>query len=225
MEVRKGTRDQANDYCKKNDTRIAGPWKIGNWNSGGRGKRSDLLKIQDLIKSNVNEKEIADEHFESWIKYYKAFREYKRLNCAIRNWMPEVYVIIGPTGTGKSKWAMENTTDGYWKQRSQWWDGYEGQEDVVIDEFYGWLPFDVLLRICDRYPLLVETKGGQTTFLAKRIIMTSNKLPDLWYPNMYFESFKRRVTKWKVMPFIGMCYNYDNYDEAKKHYLTIELLN
>lgn len=86
----------------------------------------------------------------------------------------------------------------YWKQRSQWWDGYEGQPVVVLDDYYAWLPWDTLLRICDRYPLLVETKGGQANFVPKTVIITSNTMPHMWYkehaPN--WKALERRVTKW-----------------------------
>lgn len=97
---------------------------------------------------------------------------------------------------------MDNYPDAYWKQRSQWWDCYE-HKHVVMDDFYGWLPFDTLLRICDRYPLLVETKGGQTKFNAEVLVITSNQRPQEWYPNVSnFDAFVRRVDK--VMHFVDV---------------------
>ena len=92
-----------------------------------------------------------------------------------------------------------------------------GHEVVIIDEFYGWLPFDLLLRVCDRYPLLVETKGGQTQFVAKVIVITSNSLPSNWYKSAYFPSLVRRVTKWHVMPIWGFHSIYEQYGEFMKH--------
>ena len=35
------------------------------------------------------------------------------------------------------------------------------------DDFYGWIKFDEMLRLLDRYPLLVETKGGTTHFTSR----------------------------------------------------------
>lgn len=126
-----------------------------------------------------------------------------------------VYIVQGPTGTGKSRWAMESYPDAYWKQRSNWWDGYAGHEHVIIDEFYGWLPFDLLLRICDRYPLLVETKGGQVQFQARTVILTTNKKPTEWYSNVYVASLIRRIDHWIIMPSLGetRTYTKDNYNE------------
>ncbi len=71
----------------------------------------------------------------------------------------------------------------YWKPVGEWWDGYDGQEDVVMDDFYGWLKWSFLLNLLDRYPMLVPIKGGTKEFVAKRVFITSNKKPEMWYPN------------------------------------------
>lgn len=68
-----------------------------------------------------------------------------------------------------------------------------------MDDFYGWLPFDQILRLCDAYPLMVETKGSQTNFVAKTVCITSNTLPSTWYKNVpNFAAFIRRVDTWMI---------------------------
>lgn len=104
---------------------------------------------------------------------------------------------------------MDSYPNAYWKQRSQWWDNYNGEAVVVLDEFYGWLPYDTLLRLCDRYPLLVESKGGQIQFSATTLIITTNKRPDKWYNNVYYPAFVRRVDHWIIMPRMGEVHNYN----------------
>ena len=42
FEGRKGTRQQARDYCMKQDTRVAGPWEHGTFSAGGQGRRNDI---------------------------------------------------------------------------------------------------------------------------------------------------------------------------------------
>ena len=44
LEDRRGTRDQARDYCRKEETRIAGPWEFGTWISGS-GARTDIEQL------------------------------------------------------------------------------------------------------------------------------------------------------------------------------------
>lgn len=175
-----------------------------------------------MLDEGKTEKEIVDEDFGSWVRHYRAFREYRLMQSTPRNHAVEVIVLQGPTGTGKSKFAMDAYPDAYWKQRSQWWDGYCNQETIILDEFYGWIPFDLLLRLCDRYPLLLETKGGQVQCVAKRVVITTNSLPGNWYRNAYFPAFCRRVAKWMVLPQLGEVRIFDQYERAIDSFIINE---
>ncbi len=153
------------------------------------------------IDEGCTELQLADEHFGEWCRYYKAFERYKKLkkgNC--RNWATFTEVYWGAPGLGKSRRAHHEYPDAYWlaKPRSgssgAWWDSYDGEEVVIIDEFYGWISRDLMCRICDRYPLLVETKGGSVPLLAKKIIITSNKKPAEWWPRVGLGAMERRLS-------------------------------
>jgi len=182
--------------------------------------KEQLEVIRRKIQNGASDKDIANEHFDVWCKNHRAISRYRTIITPQRNHDVEVIVIQGPTGTGKSKWCKDKYPDAYWKQRSQWWCNYENHETVVVDEFYGWLPFDLVLRLCDRYPLLVESKGGQIQFTAKRIIFTSNRDPRMWWKNVYFKSFIRRVTEWKIMPNLGEVITSDNFNDIKRHIIN-----
>lgn len=94
-------------------------------------------------------------------------------------------VFWGATGTGKSRkaWA-EAGMDAYPKIPStKFWDGYQGNEKVVMDEFTGQISIEHLLRWLDRYPVCVETKGAGTVLKATKFWITSNVDPRNWYPN------------------------------------------
>ena len=244
-EQRKGTREEAMVYCMKTDTQASAPclyWKK-EWQTPNN---EDLMQCSEWLRSlgitltkrissdsetklrleQIREKlqegstsieEIADDEFDLWVRHYRAFEKYIVLKTEPRNFPVEVEVVQGPTGTGKSRWCMDNYPDAYWKQRSNWWDGYFKHKTVIIDEFYGWMPFDLLLRVCDRYPLLVETKGGQMQFIANKIIITTNHPPSSWYKSVYFPAFVRRVTKWHIMATLGEHTEYDTYEEALVH--------
>ena len=75
---------------------------------------------------------------------------------------------------------MELLGDDVWISAKdlKWWPAYDGQADVILDDFRGHhCSFTELLRILDRYPLQVPYKGGFTPFLARRIIITSAHHP------------------------------------------------
>jgi len=110
----------------------------------------------------------------------------------------EVNVYWGPTGVGKSRRAWnEAGFDAYPKTpTTKFWDGYQGQGKVVIDEFTGQIEITHLLRWLDRYPVLVETKGSGTPLKAKRIWITSNLPPEDWYstvPEVQLAALLRRL--------------------------------
>ena len=117
---------------------------------------------------------------------------YQLLHQERRSWKTEVFIIYGPTGTGKTSaaWAMAPQAYLLPPQQSSsgtgWWDGYNGEADIIIDEFYGWLRYSFMLQLLDRYPLRVEFKGGSYNFVGRRIILTSNQPPSAWYdPTKY----------------------------------------
>lgn len=198
LEPRKGSAIEASEYCSKDETRKAGtlPHELGERSTVTAGARQDLLAVKALLDKGSSELEIADAEFPTWARNFRAIERYKRLQLEVRSWKTDLFIICGATGTGKSRICQETYADAYWKPRGNWWDGYDAHETVIIDDFYGWLPWDLLLRLTDRYPLTVETKGGSVQFVAKTIVITSNKSPGQWYRDEIDKSpLKRRTTR------------------------------
>ena len=227
FERRRGSRRQALKYVTKEETRIVDttPTLIGitetelsrlvSGSTTGNSTARSLERIQKKINDGASDLDIAEEFFDVWCKYHVALQKYRVMKSAPRNHVTEVIVLYGPTGTGKSKWAFDNYPDAYWKQRSNWWDGYLAHDTIIIDEFYGWLPYDLLLRLCDRYPLLLEIKGGQVQCVAKRVIFTTNNPCSTWYPNVRnIDAFKRRITKIMHLLMQGVISSYNDYNKV-----------
>lgn len=186
VEPRRGTRDQARDYARKEDTREAGPWERGEW-IVGQGGRSDLAAIHADLQAGSHLRHISNEYFGTFVRYHRGLQQWRILNAERRTWKPEVIVIHGPTGTGKTQAAWHMAPDAYVLPPQQassgvgWWCGYDLHADVIIDEFYGWLRYNFMLQLLDRYPLRLESKGGSVECVARRFILTSNKAPEQWY--------------------------------------------
>lgn len=167
-----GSAEKNKLYCSKEEVLYE------NGNVPKPGKRSDLDKAREIVKSGGGMKQVVEEcnsyqsvrMAECWLKY----------NEPGRDWQPEVLWFWGKSGSGKTKKARELCRDPWISGRNlRWWDGYDAHEDVIVDDFRkDFCTFHELLRILDRYPYRVEVKGGSRQLLAKRIIITAPEKPE-----------------------------------------------
>ena len=205
----RGTIQQAVDYCSKEETRDSTK-SFGFTETGTRplcagtaGGRSDLAVVVEAIKSGVSLHDIVDTHTEQYIHYNKGIeKSISILRNKPRNFKTEVFWYYGSTGSGKSRAASDAAPSAYWKNPSnKWWDGYEGQSDVIIDDYRpDFCTFSALLRLFDRYPMQVEAKGSSVQFIAKRLFVTCPKSPDDVWANRSEEDIAqltRRITEVK----------------------------
>lgn len=188
FEVRQGSRDQAINYCKKDESRISGPWEIGD--NYGQGKRTELDEIAREIREGKTMEYIAKTYPKSFVRYARGIERLDQLTGPKRkiDWNIEVTVYWGTSGSGKTTKAKENFPNAYvWMpQRGQtvWWDGYAGEDTIIIDEFASNFQYHYALRILNEPGVRVETKGGTTCLYAKRIVITSMDSPLNWWPSV-----------------------------------------
>lgn len=83
----------------------------------------------------------------------------------------------------------------------RWFDGYVGQPLAIFDEFdgrFGGWRLAPLLRVIDRYSLLVPVKGGYTWWEPEEIRITTNFHPSEWFDyserREQYKALRRRVT-------------------------------
>lgn len=137
----------------------------------------------------------------------RALERYKQLSLRPQNRDVKVIILIGEPGTGKSRWAYDNYPDLYTKPDGQWYDGYTGQKTILLDDYYGEIPYSQFLKVLDRYPLQLPVKGGFIYAQYDTVIITSNRQPETWYVQGYNDALKRRVTR------LEREYNYAPQDE------------
>lgn len=84
----------------------------------------------------------------------------------------------GPTGSGKSRRLWDLYPDHYGKALNKWWDGYEDQDVVAIEEMdpdHGKYLGHFIKVWADRYPFSPEIKGAHMKRIRpKKIIVLSN---------------------------------------------------
>lgn len=149
-------------------------------------------------------------------------RDYKTLKAIAKDHMvvPSVVSVLenewiwGPTGTGKTRSVWERFPDSYIKKAdTHWWDGYQGEETVIIDDFDKYfVKQGYHLKIwADHRPFLAETKGGAMMIRPKRIIVTSNyRISEIWSDDTTLQPLLRRFKEIE-MP-ISISVTVDGYD-------------
>lgn len=85
--------------------------------------------------------------------------------------------IWGPPDAGKTSYILDRYPDAYEKEISKYWNGYQGEDIVFIDDIdkeHGFMkPF--LKRWVQQKPFKAEDKyGGIYTIRPKKILVTSN---------------------------------------------------
>lgn len=147
-----------------------------------RNSKQDWQRVWDLAVAGDLESVPVDIR----VPHYRTLQRISSDYCKPVAMVRTGIVFWGKTGTGKSRRAWDEAgLDAYPKDpRSKWWDGYRGEEHVVIDEFRGTIDVSHLLRWLDRYPFRMEIKCSHVVPKFKKIWITSNLDPRLWYPDL-----------------------------------------
>jgi len=176
VEPRKGSIDQAIDYCKKDGiyeefgTRPSSPAESGN--------KSLAIWKEILSKAKAGEMGWIEENYPKvWINTFSKLQALQKPKTEIINGELQHEWWFGDTGTGKSRTVWELYPEHYQKELNKWWCGYENESIVVIEE---WSPKNECtgsqLKIwADRYPFTGQIKGGSLKKIRPtKIIVLSN---------------------------------------------------
>lgn len=181
LEVRRGTQEEAKTYCTKTDTRVDGPWEHGTMKV--QGKRNDLVTLVNMAREGRPVSEALDAMPAAAFRYYRNYIFVVGLVKPPARW-EETVLYVGPPGTGKTRKALHENPEAYVipvSDRGLWFDGYDGQDVAVIDDFKNQIGLVQFLRVIDRYPAKLPTKGGHVWWNPRKIVVTSNYNTEQWY--------------------------------------------
>lgn len=217
IEKRRGNHQQAVDYCSKDESRFVGVLaehfprcgSFGEGDASGQGKRSDLDDLKASIDAGASDCQLFDDHFGPMLRYHRGVQIYKRLKLEKRRQQTECIVLYGGTGVGKSYRANHLYPGAFHLRRPNggplWWDGYAGEESVIVDEFEGWMTQNFFKLLIDENPLQIAIKGSHLEFCARRVIFISNKDPRHWWTRTC-GSLPGPIVRRLTAP-IGACYH------------------
>ncbi len=201
LEPRYASRTSAREYCRKKYGAIANTQvEFGKWRDQIAHKR----KLSDMLGTDMTLADLIKESPVDYVRYHRGLEKlFARRQAASAKVFRrvEVLVYIGVTGCGKTGRALE-TPDHYKLPISDrlWFDGYQGEKCLVIDDFYGNIKYGFFLQILDGHELQLPVKGGFIWAMWNKVIITSNKDPKDWYNKGYLAgvippALNRRITK------------------------------
>ncbi len=180
LEARLGTRDEARAYCMKTDTRLDGPFELGEWSSGGQGKRVDLTAAAKIIREEGIHA-LADAMPGTFILRQRMFREYQNY-WDLRNSSTSREVvsfwISGPSDIGKSH-LVYTSCDNLFAitpgTGQLWYDGYNKEKFLLIDDLMlNTIPACDMIHIADKWRYRCPVKGGFVNACWNVVLVTCN---------------------------------------------------
>lgn len=187
------------EHCKgAMGKRLEGPWEFGE--SVNQGERTDLEKYIDDVREGVALQQLVTDHPKVVMKapHFRASviqaESYERkIRMFESGQKAHVTVLYGSAGKGKTRYVYEKhgarsihkVVMGDGTSKSLWFDGYEMQPVLLLDDFReSAVRFEKLLRLLDRYPEPCQIKNGLVFPCYTHIYITCPHHPQWWYPKV-----------------------------------------
>ena len=198
----RGSEDDNEVYCQKDKkAKSVGDFIV-------QGQRTDLEQIKKIIDEGATMYNVAQENFQLYVQYGRGLEKYKQMvDKKKRSKFRKVDVvhIHGKTGKGKTRGVFSDdkvdTTYKIQGKALQWFDGYDGEETLLIDEYDNDIPITELLGLLDGYQLRLPIKGGFTYANWTKVYITSN----IRRLHRNAKKEHRRALKRRITETINMC--------------------
>nr|UOF78499.1 rep protein [Cressdnaviricota sp.] len=182
LELRRGSREQARDYCKKEHF-----FEYGEFTTN-QGKRNDFKIALELLEQGISIRKGIESEM---ITTLGTLTSYERLQkyYSVHRTRPRVLWFYGPGGSGKTSTALSLTGDDVYIASlltKGWMDGYDRHRAIIVDDLDTNSDdselFNSLLSLLDRNPLRMNAKNTSVSITAELIIITSQKAPwHIWF--------------------------------------------
>lgn len=195
-EIQRGTVKQAANYCTKDgDFFEHGTMPMDDKQKGECGKQS-IEERWALARAGEFD-QLPPEQIKTYQYIHNTHRQVEDRETLDNIW------VCGKSGCGKSRWVREKYGNVFYnKPMSKWWDGYNGEDVVVLDDYdpkhSQYLSY--FLKIwTDHYKFNGEVKGGMLPIRPKIVIVTSQYTIDQCFEDVPTRNAIKRRFKVKHM--------------------------
>lgn len=210
LEVAQGTDEQNRNYCTKENGNI---FEYGTLQENMRGQKTDWKKLiddycsMDFTLFQVRWPKESLIYLNKLQQLSYALNESKGHTCFNGELPSKNYWIYGAPGTGKSRWARQQSDKIYLKPVNKWWQNYINGSNLVLMEDFpcfeqtkGALGQHMKLW-ADRYSFTAETKGGHLLVHPRDyvFIVTSNYSIEECFGPGDVEAIKRRFNEVMIL--------------------------
>lgn len=170
----------------------------------------DLYK---LVKKHRSDADVLEAMPGPYMRGFKACDRVRQVLAQKDNltwWNITVTTLWGDAGSGKTKFVYDTVREAQKEDPTRslyvmedlekgWFCGYQGDSDLLLDDYYGEIPYPKFLRLLDGYRRIIQVKGGTSNSQWKRVWITSNQEPKHWYPQGMTPALERRITEVREM--------------------------
>lgn len=179
IEQMRGTFAQNEKYCSKQSELIEfGVRPMDN------GKRRDLDEVCARVIEGESLKTISVDHPKVFLQYHNGIRSLSTLHSKpYEHDTVRGYWLWGVPGAGKSHYARTRFSNIYIKAQNKWFDGYDGQETILLDDYDCGKFLGHYLKIwTDKWACSGEVKGGTVHLRHHQFVITSNYSIEQMFP-------------------------------------------
>lgn len=151
---------QAIAYCKKEDSRVSGPYEFGEFQA--QGTRTDSENCARKAASGASRDEVIAEFPVQYLRYSNGVeRLIDNAKTGARS-LPKVFVYCGGDFKSRARVIKEYMTshESYLVPDTKTWGGYKGQECLIFKAIPKDWNFDKIQHLCSDLPFEMDRKYG-----------------------------------------------------------------